>query len=434
MFIRNFIFFATCLTFLQAGGSSYYDDEPCQKYRTEDFPVVVFPWDDKGNNCYSPSAIQQLKIFGHSTIVESLEAKVADDLKRYREYQNGVADTLLCCASSDSGCKSDPEVASFCGGSDSQSGFNAYLNDLNARLGALRIAAYRLQGKSNQGAQKEPISSPKPLLMKMFDSAIPETISIARMPGFLVPLTQEELMLAHDVQKNKDNDFLYKSFITEDPEVDYFVILNSAPFLGEISKAKIEKKDFYNLMKSHIERNKKDSEKFQDVYYRDLMPTVSKNIEKHSHGEAQRNLCRYAEFRRRLSLAGAVVLKQFPLLVATIYGGSRGLKVAPGASISETLKNLGVSIGKASSPAITAAGALDLYRIKQLDRYCQKKAVDDDITTQAPICNQAAVLSGLDDTQTNIFVGSTINVGFMAFRYGKQLKSQLPRSKSSNRP
>ncbi len=429
MAVRSLIFLISCLLYQPARASSYYDQEPCQKHRAQDFPVVVFPWDDKGDNCYSLSAIQELKIFGHSTIVENLEAKVADDLKQYREYQNAVAETLLCCASANPDCKKNPEVASFCEGSDSQNSFNAYLKDLNDRLAALRIASYRIEGssKSHQHAEKEPISTPKPLLMKKFDSAIPDIISIARMPNYLAPLSQEELKITHDVQKNKGSNFSYKNFITQNPEDDYFIILNSAPFLGEISKTKIEKEDLYKLMKSHIDRNKNDTTKFQDVYYRDLISTVSENLKKYSHGEAQRNLCRYAEFRMRLSMAGIVVLKQVPLVVATIYGGARGLRVSPGASIPEIAKNLGISIGKASGPALAAAGGVDLYRTKQLDNYCQKKTADDVITSQVPICNQAAVLSSLDQTQTNIFVGSAINTGFLTFRYGKQLKSLLPR-------
>ncbi len=418
--------------------ASYYDSEPCSRYKIFDDPVTVFPWEDKPiMGCgWSIGAIQDFKIFGRLPLAENVEKAVSEKINGYRQYQVNFATTLKCCAdavAADSAkaakpvCINDKAVANFCGDSRPGSpGFATYLSDFNDRLKALRIATARMtQDAKALLASKRPIETPKPVLFSLLGSDASELISLARMPAAIDGLTAEEAAIAETRLHWRSVDFPYAGFITKDATNDYFTLLGSAPFLGEVRESKLTPLRLSQLLGDYIARNESKLGKPVDISYRDFQGFVANTLSVMPNGESQRQMCRYAEYRLKMESAGIAVVKAGILGLAAIKGASRGASVAKGGSIPALIKGTVAGIGEVSTTAGWLVAGVDILRSRELDQYCSTKLFDVEVEKEVPLCDQAKVLKTLDDAQTSAVVGSALSGGAMAFRYLSLLKSKL---------
>lgn len=418
--------------------------EPCQKFKVQDFPVAVAPWQETkssvfSENCeWSPQHLEKLMSSGASFEAKTLEVVVANTLNEYFDYQKDIAATLECCLDDDfakttktnaPACISNKAIQSYCRGDGKGTSFKDYFKDINDRLKALRIAAYRNGSHPGgyENATNIKIQTDKPMILKAMNLVEPEIVSLGRIPPYLEPLSEEEVKLAQELlaANPKESNFTYKKFVSKrNPGNDYYALLAATPFLGEVSKRELTYNDFKNILIKFRERNNTPKSGFQETYYRDFMGVVADYIAKVKDSATQRMLCRHSEFKSNLAKLGVVVLKEIPLVVATAYGGVRGKATMPvGASIKEILMHLGLSVGKVAPAGLVVSGMVDLARSKQFDIYCGKKLSDSSMDDVAPLCNQVAVLQSLEQVQANVVAAAgftaTLSGGMAWFRAKK---------------
>lgn len=440
-----------------SASESYYDLEPCRRYKIQDFPVAVAPWQETSSSVFSEncdwSISKSYDFFklSEDLQVKTLEEKVLKTLNDYFQYQQGIATTLECCLDDEYAvatktnhpkCIADKSVEQFCRGDSKEASFKGYVDDINHRLTALRIAAFRMNEHKNgyENATKFPIKTNKMIIQKVMGSLGVDSFSVNNMPSYLEPLSKEEIALAQQLlaATPQENDFPYKRFVTKrDPENDYYTILTATPFLAETTKRQISHEDLKNSLIKFREKNfKNEFSEFKTNYYRDFMGLVADAINKYDDTKAQRKLCQRAEYQSNLAKLGVVVLKEIPLVVATVAGVARGkAAIRPGESIKEIVSKLGTSMGVSATAGLTLSGVVDLARSKNFDEYCSKKFSDSNVEAIAPLCNQLAIIKNLESTQENLFYAagfSGITGGFALFRAKKAKDILINNQKASS--